>query len=47
VAIRGELAGLIGVSDRPRPEAISTVAALQAMGIQVIVHDGIRSLSAL
>ena len=35
VAVDGEAIGVIAVSDRPRPEAGSTVAALNRMGIQV------------
>ncbi len=40
VAIDGRAAGLIGISDAPRPTAAAAVAALHAEGIEVVMLTG-------
>lgn len=47
VAVNGELAGLIAIADRLRPDAIATVAALQQMGLQVLMLTGDRRAAAV
>jgi P-type Cu2+ transporter len=40
VAVESRIAGLIAVADRIRPSAYETIAALQALGIQVAILTG-------
>ena len=40
VAVDGRAAGLVGISDAPRPTAARAVAALQAQGISVVMLTG-------
>jgi Cu2+-exporting ATPase len=40
VAVGGQVAGLLAVADRIRPSARETIAALQALGIQVAILTG-------
>lgn len=46
VTAEGRLQGLLAVSDKPRPEATRTVAALQRMGIEVWMLTGDSSAAA-
>ena len=39
VAVDGRMAGVLAVADTPRPEAAAVVAALQAAGIAVVMHN--------
>lgn len=46
VAIDGELAGLVAVADRPKPEAREVVAQLHALGVEVAMVSGDRRATA-
>ena len=46
VSIDGRAAGLIGVSDAPRPSAKAAVAALHEMGIEVVMLTGDNAATA-
>ncbi|MEB3337029.1 MAG: heavy metal translocating P-type ATPase [Leptolyngbyaceae bacterium] len=47
VAVAGEVAGLIAVSDRLRPDAVATVAHLKKMGLRVLLLTGDQAETAI
>ena len=46
LALDGDLAALFAIADRPRPEARAALAALQALGIEVVMVTGDNAITA-